>query len=204
MKDKTYEQLKYRLEIAIEARDKLNENFHKWMTFYYVANAAILVAITGFYTAKAQGDFSRTIFILSLCGILICIFWNLSCKGYYYWSKSWMNIIIHYEKKVFEKKVFEKGDFVYGSFSEKVAKSEDPFWYATQPGNISTPKLTMLFSLLSSIGWTLHTIYCIILVFELPLCSKSLYFVPIVAVLDFYFILPLIAESRKDGDHVLI
>ena len=44
--------LEKQYKIAIDARDKLNDNYHKWMTFYYIANGAILVAITTLYSKQ--------------------------------------------------------------------------------------------------------------------------------------------------------
>ena len=138
---------------AIDARDKLNDNYHKWMTYYYVANAAILVSITTLY---GKCNTSGVIFFLSLLGLLICILWNLSCKGYYYWSKSWIDIIINLEKKVTND---EQDKFVYGSFSQNVVGLEKHSWHPIKPANISTPKLTLLFSFVSIISWTVVLVY---------------------------------------------
>ena len=108
------------------------------MTFYYVANGAVLVAIT---TLFSKQGLDKGIFLLSLIGVLICIIWNLSCKGYYYWSNSWINLIIELEKKV-----FDKDNLVYGAFSKNIAVNEKPTWHILEPKNISTPKLTLIFS----------------------------------------------------------
>lgn len=76
-KDRLYEQYK----LAINSRDKLTDNYHKWMTFYYVAGSAILIAITTLYNKDSE---NQGLLFLSLLGLFICILWNLSCKGYYH------------------------------------------------------------------------------------------------------------------------
>ncbi len=74
--------LERQYKTAIDARDKLNDNYHKWMTFYYVANGAILVAITTLFSQHCELD--SGVFVLSLLGLLTCIIGIYSCKGYYY------------------------------------------------------------------------------------------------------------------------
>ena len=184
-------------KIAIEARDKLNDNYHKWMTFYYVANGAVLVAITTLFSKQGQ---DKGIFILSLIGVLICIIWNLSCKGYYYWSNSWINLIIELEKKVFDEE-----NLVYGAFSEKVAVNEKSTWYILEPNNISTPKLTLLFSFTSIVCWTVYAIYLFFIQFnEISTLWKILISILVLLTIIFSYIkLPILVKSRKDNQHKL-
>ncbi len=73
------QEIELQYKYAVDARDKLNDNYHKWMTYYYVANAAILVAITTLFT-KVPDD--KGILPLSLIGVFVCTLWHLSCKGY--------------------------------------------------------------------------------------------------------------------------
>ena len=187
-------------KIAIDARDKLNDNYHKWMTFYYVANGAILVAITSLFT-KCQSD--QAILIFSLIGIFICILWNLSCKGYYYWSNSWINIIIDLEKK-FTKE--DKTLFVYSAFSQNVVDKETNTWLPLKPANISTPKLTLLFSFFSIISWTIFSVYEFLTQYSsLYLCCRiTLSTALIITVLAIYLALPRFVKSRLDEKHTLV
>lgn len=182
--------LKEQYKLAIDARDKLNDNYHKWMTFYYVANAAILVAITQLFK---EGKLNLGIQILSILGIIICIFWNLSCKGYYYWSKSWIEIIQKLEKKYIEDNT-ELG--VYSAFSENVESSTSPF----KQGNISTPKLTLLFSAIAISGWILFSIYVFsVLFYCLPNFYKFIFsfiFIGIMAM--FYFFIQRFVKSIEE------
>jgi cell division protein FtsW (lipid II flippase) len=185
-------------KIAIDARDKLNENYHKWMTFYYVANGAILVAIT---TLSSKQVLDKGIFILSLIGVLICMIWNLSCKGYYYWSHSWINLIIELEKKVFINE-----DLVYGAFSKKIADDEKPSWYPMEPNNISPPKLTLIFSFISFLSWTVYSIYSYNIQFqEYSILIKTIISILIcLTIIACYIGIPKLVKSRQYGKHKLV
>ncbi len=185
-------------KIAIEARDKLNDNYHKWMTFFYLANGAILVAITTLFSKQGQDE---GIFLLSLIGVLICMIWNLSCKGYYYWSNSWINLIIELEHKVFGEE-----NLVYGAFSKKIAMNEKPSWHILEPNNISTPKLTLIFSFISFTCWTIYSIYSFFLQYqEISIWQKIIISILIILTIIFsYLELPKIVKSRKDEQHKLI
>ncbi len=131
-------------KLAINARDKLNENYHKWMTFYYVANGAILVAVT---TLVKDCNFFAILF-LSVIGTMISIFWHLSCKGYYYWSNNWIDIIMAHERVLLKDREDELIG-VYSIFSKKVDdKKKNSFYNTMGYANVSTPKLTLIFSFL--------------------------------------------------------
>ncbi len=185
-------------KLAIDARERLNDNYHKWMTFYYVANGAILVAIT---TLSSKSENDKGIFTLALIGIFICILWNLSCKGYYYWSNSWIDIILRLEKKVIE----EEANMVYSVFSKKVVEGEKYSSLPIHPANISTPKLTLIFSFFSMCSWTAFSIYQFLKTFQSTCnCNKGIAIgAIIVSVLLTYLILPTFVKSRRDG-HILI
>lgn len=195
------ELIRVQYKLAIDARDKLTDNYHKWMTYYYVANGAILVAITTLFN-KAPTD--RAILFLSLIGIIICFLWNLSCKGYYYWSKSWINIIYRFEKNII------KGDdelAVYTAFSKDVAKNADSVLIPNKPANISTPKLTLLFSFFGIISWTIFSIY--IFISNFPICEMRckllITILSLIILLILYFIiLPIWTKSRDENTHVLV
>lgn len=192
--------LERQYKIAIDARDKLNDNYHKWMTFYYVANGAVLVAITSLFS---KSENNHGIFLFSLIGIFICILWNLSCKGYYYWSNSWINIIIDLEKRV-------TGDdetlFVYSAFSKNVVDKETYSWFPLKSANISTPKLTLLFSFFSIIGWTTFSVYEFLTQYSyLCLCCKvTISAVMIIAVIVTILALPKLVKSRQNDKHTLV
>lgn len=139
---------------AIEARDKLNENYHRWMTFYYVALGSILVTIVTLITADKSQDFTMIKLGLSVLATFISLVWHLSCKGYNYWSNSWMQIIKRLELRV----INGKREFaVYTDFSKTVIADEKHSIYPTKSGNISTPKLTLIVSFCSIIIWAIFS-----------------------------------------------
>ncbi len=146
MKDELFDYYK----LAIDARDKLNENYHKWMTFYYVANGTILVAVM---RLLIDSNF-LVICFLSIIGAIISLFWHLSCKGYYYWSNNWIDIIQAHERKLLKNREDELIG-VYSIFSKKVDNEEKKnYRYGVKDyANVSTPKLTLIFSFLSIVVW---------------------------------------------------
>ncbi len=116
---------------AIDARDKHNENYHRWIPFYYVANGAILVAVT---TLFGKSNLARmpdcTLLILGGLGVLTCMYWNLTCRGYYYWSLSWIGIIMYLERQIFKG---EEYSMPYGVFSKSVALNNFTYLNSTYP-----------------------------------------------------------------------
>ena len=193
------ELLERQYQRAIEARDELNNNYHKWMTFYYVANGAILVAITALYSKISE---SISILFLAIMGVVVCILWNFSCKGYYYWSNSWIKIIKILEKKVTSE---NKDYFVYLAFSKQIIEEgkKTVSMYPYVAANISTPKLTLRFSFFSVICWTLFSFYNIWIQFpqfyfccKLMLCSILL-----LAIICCYSEIPKYVVSRMDEHH---
>jgi hypothetical protein len=131
-------------KLAITARNIHYENYEKWMTFYYVSVGAILVA---YYQIKPDIFFNC---LLSLIGFLVSAFWHLSCKGFKFWTDNWIMIIWKYEKE-FQNR-FPNTE-VYSIFSNEVydKQSSSPF----KGADISTPKVTLLFSFLVSWIWQL-------------------------------------------------
>ncbi len=192
-------------KLAIDARDKLNENYHKWMTFYYVANGAILVAVT---TLEKQANNFLPILFLSIVGTIISLFWHLSCKGYYYWSKSWINIIKAHERKLLQGKENELIG-VYSILSKDIHDKEEVnrMYGITDYKNISTPKLTLIFSFISIVCWFILGIVMFFCYYQdLSLCCKifiSLSY--LIICISLYIILPKFAQSKmNDEDFELI
>lgn len=218
--------LESQYKLAIAARDKLKEDFHRWMTYYYVANAAILVAITSLYK-NAEASYQQTkivndvakattvthvtkvvqqdpaILLLSVLGIFVCILWNLSCKGYSFWSNSWIEIIIGLERRV------TKGDWrlgVYSVFSKDVHDKHNNVIKPNEPANISTPKLTMLFSYCSMICWIAYSSWTFFHLSSWPGTIKIVIELVALAFISVVYIkcLPHFAKSKVGDLHKLI
>ncbi len=187
----------YRL--AVESRQNLNNNYHKWMTYYYVANGAVLIAVTSLFNDSKFG-----ILFLSIVGLVISILWNLSCKGYYYWSKSWIHIILRLEKELIQNRT-ELG--VFTIFSKSVAKNEDRVIIPNKPANISTPKLTLLFSFFVILCWIAFGLYIFFTQdFECNLNYKVLIVVLslILLIILYMVLLPKWTKSRDENSHILV
>lgn len=180
-------------KLAIDARDRLNENYHKWMTFYYLAMGSILVAVTN------KLDDSVYLLVFSVIGIVISILWNLSCKGYYYWSKSWIELIIKHEKELMSESRITVG--VYSTFSHSVHNNIKPILYPNSYANISTPKLTLIFSYFSILSWLVYFVYLWINISsEFHICSRCLipFFFLAFILLTYTYLFPKYAKSRNN------
>lgn len=129
-------------KLAISARNFHFDHFNKWMTYYYVAVAAIFV---GFYNIK-DDNYQIKIGLLSL-GLLVSILWHLSCKGYYFWVKNWLDIVLKLENQLQEEQK------IYSLFSKRVKDKNDNLLIPTQSANISTSKITLLLSFVVSTTW---------------------------------------------------
>jgi hypothetical protein len=193
-------------KLAIDARDKLNGNYHKWMSFYYVAIGAVLLALT---TVVSQTDtkYSLLILSLSLLGFLISTFWHLSCKGYYYWLKSCMAVIKYHEQQLLRNEEF-RFPGVYTVFSKEVNEKKFNICIPTDYANISTPKLTLIFSFCTMLCWLIASIY---LYFENFTCQNiSCPFLLIsiagtvvflgVIVVSYKFLVPKYLVSKQDEE----
>lgn len=191
-------------KLAIEARDKLNENYHKWMTFYYVANGAVLVSVVSLITSTEVIE-KTGILILSVIGIFISMFWHLSCKGYYYyyWSKSWIEIIIKLENELINSS-HEKDIGVYSVFSKKVFEEKGNIFQPNSFANISTPKLTLIFSFITIVSWLIYSLNILFVNFEcLNIACKIVIsgLIILLMVIFYGILLPKWAKSiEKDDD----
>jgi hypothetical protein len=135
---KAFDSYKY----TVQARNFHYDNFSKWMTYYYVAVAAVFVA---YYSYNSNDIISTLIVTL---GCFISILWHLSCKGYYFWIKNWTDLINRLEYQ--NKNEFEK---VYSIFSKQVKENNNVLINPIQSANISTSKVTLILSFGISIFW---------------------------------------------------
>lgn len=120
---------------TVQARNFHYDNFSKWMTYYYVAVAAVFVT---FYSYKSEDIISLLIVGL---GCFISILWHLSCKGYYFWIKNWTDLINRLENQNSEE--LEK---VYSVFSKNIKEKKNNLLSPIQSANVSTSKVTLILS----------------------------------------------------------
>ena len=107
--------------IAVEAKHKLKDNYHQWMTFYYVANSAILIALSYLYKSNTT---EPGILLLALIGTLVCMLWNLACKAYLYHAQHWRFVVNRLERAL----ILGNDEFsVFSKFTTEVEK-ENSYW----------------------------------------------------------------------------
>lgn len=169
------------------------------MSFYYVANGALLVAITTLYSKTPISVQPSTIGVAALTslGILTSMIWNLSCKGYYHWSLSWMDIIMYLERKLAKN---DKDLMIYNTFSSNVT---DNSFIPTKPANISTPKLTLFFSAACIVCWAIFGFI------QICPCQTSIYcsLLELIGVLVGIYIVHVVLAKRlksRTDSHIMV
>jgi len=149
----------FRFESLVRARDNLNTIFHLWSTFFSVAIGALFV---GYYTmANNTGISNIEIIVVTLVGYFVSLIWHWSCKGYYWWIKNWINLVINCEQNL------PPRSSIYSCFFNKY--DEGDYYNPIKPANISTGKLLGLFSFLVTVVWGFFVLYNIL---------KKLFFIP--------------------------
>lgn len=175
------EQTRYNL--IVNARNFHYENFNKWMTYYYVAVAAIFV---GFYSIEDSNNTSK--FWLLAVGYIVSVLWHLSCKGYYFWIKYWTAQLLKME---------ESNNYaVYSVFSESVKKKDNKLLNPFQSANISTSKVTLLFSFSIAVTWLfliLNNLF--VLCTNKPIDYLLHIFLSLIVTLTVIFLLGLLLKS---------
>lgn len=140
-----------RYKILVAARNFHYDNFNKWLTYFYVANAALFVGFIQLTTADSEKlSFDKNIAIYGiLClgwiaGILL--YW--SSKGYYYWNINFIMLVNHYEKDLLK---WDKSERVYSMFANK--REQNNFGSPFSGANFSTSKIAILFAYIIVTSW---------------------------------------------------
>jgi hypothetical protein len=155
-KDKEkYDDLFERYKILVNARNFHYENFNKWLTYFYVANAAIFVGYIQILTSDKNNleYLNLPVLILGLIAGLL-LYW--SSKGYYYWNINFIMLVNHYEKNLLK---WNKKERIYSMFANKVEQNnfKSPFSGA----NFSTSKIAILFAFIIVSTWGTLLVYTI-------------------------------------------
>ena len=139
----------------IEARNFHYENLNKWLTFFYVAIAAIFAGFCTLHTHAASIKL-ELIVMMALYLISICAY--LSCKGYYYWETNWIMLVHRFERKYFVEEDPEMR--VYSVMVNKIANNciSDP----TKGANVSTTKVALVVTWLLAMLWGALSVYLVI------------------------------------------
>lgn len=169
-------------EYAINARNELKKDYNTWMNFFYIANAAILVAISSIK------DNSNAMLFLALIGLLLAIGWFLSLRGYRYWLDNWTKILILREREYFRE------ECVYGVFAEET--KETNIFNPIGMNNISTPKVLQCVSIVVIVSWILFIGYIICSKVDFTGCTALVIGVIILSIIFLYVIVSKVLASN--------
>ncbi len=142
----------------INARNFHYENLNRWLSFFYIAIAAIFA---GFCTLQSSeipvSHILEIVIIAVLYMISLCAY--LSGKGYYYWENQWIILLQNFEKKHFKDN--DKDQRIYSVFANK--ELLDNTVHPVSGANFSTTKVALLMTLLLTILWGAMLIYWIVI-----------------------------------------
>lgn len=139
-------------EKAIEGRNFHYQNYNTWVNYYSIFNGALFV---GYYSLK-DGDLLKIIIVL--LGFVTAICWHLTVKGHYNWMISWINIVHEYENKLSELSDNEENYYVYNVYT----RPKKDFYNE----NLSTQKMTSIFTFVVCISWGILLTYALTKILE--------------------------------------
>lgn len=139
-------------EKAIEGRNFHYQNYNTWVNYYSIFNGALFV---GYYSLK-DGDLLKIIIVL--LGFVTAICWHLTVKGHYNWMISWINIVHEYENKLSELSDNEENYYVYNVYT----RPKKDFYNK----NLSTQKMTSIFTFVVCISWGILLTYALTKILE--------------------------------------
>ena len=136
-------------EKAIEGRNFHYQNYNTWVNYYAIFTGALFV---GYYSIIGKGN-AFCSYLIVVLGCITSIAWHLTVKGHYHWMLSWIKVVQSYEKKLAKilKKSGQKGWYVYTVYS-----NHDCNGYHK---NISSQKLTSIFTLIVCIAWVVLLLF---------------------------------------------
>ena len=138
-------------EKAIEGRNSHYSNYNTWSNYYAIFNGALFV---GYYNTigKTCEVLTWLSLVIVFVGLLTSICWHQTVKGHYHWMLSWIKIVHTYENELarISKNNHQKEYRVYSVYFET---DEDKYQQ-----NISTQKLTSLFTLFIDFAWSILTV----------------------------------------------
>ncbi len=140
-----------RYKLLVAARNFHYDNFNKWLTYFYVANAAIFVGyiqLMGKSKEEFMFDPDRSSLAILLLGWFAGLLLHWSSKGYYYWNINFIMLVNHYEKNIFKWNPKER---IYSAMADKSIQND--FLNPISGANYSTSKIAILFSFIIAVAW---------------------------------------------------
>lgn len=135
-------------KIMVAARNFHYENFNKWLTYFYVANAAIFVGYIQVLSSDRLSDITHLELPILVLGFIAGLLFYWSSKGYYYWNINFINLVNHYEKNVLE---LPKKERIYSVFANK--KLQNNYSSPISGANISSSKTAIFFAFIVALSW---------------------------------------------------
>lgn len=136
-----------RYDYLIKARNFHYDNYNKWMTYFYVAIAALFV---GYCTLETSTNNNKTDSesLIILLGYVVSLLWYWSSKGYYYWNINFITLVNECEKKDLDLTSDRRVYFVFANM-----ETQNNYFSPISGANISTSKIAILFAFIISIVW---------------------------------------------------
>ncbi|WP_157499427.1 RipA family octameric membrane protein [Flavobacterium beibuense] len=146
--------LKERYEILIRARNFHYENFNKWMAYFYVIIASIILGFSYIISKneKYSTDYEDELILLGIAGFTVSLFWYWANKGYYYWNINFITLVNHYEKNLLK---FKEHERIYFVFANKSVQNN--YFSPLSGANISTSKISIFLSYLFTLAFGSYT-----------------------------------------------
>lgn len=151
---------------VIDVRDKLIANYTTWVNFYYVILTAVYFGYGFVINSNEKSEIRNFTPILSFLGFYVSLVWNLSCRGYNYYSNHFMLVIKDLEKELLKECNSNEKHQVFNRFSTKIAMSEKKGLFSWKYANVSTPKLNIVTT------WVALLITYFIFIHELVQCFE--------------------------------
>jgi len=146
-----------RYKILVAARNFHYNNFNKWLTYFYVANAGIFLGYLQVYPIASSPKIDLIPYLILMLGYFAGLLLYWSSKGYYYWNINFIMLINHYEKTLLG---WEKNERIYSVFAN--TKVENKYHSPRHGGNYSTSKIAIVFAFIIAISWGAALTYSVI------------------------------------------
>ena len=147
-KKKKNKELFEKYKILVAARNFHYENFNKWLTYFYVANAAIFVGYIQMISSPQFENLSNFQFPVLTLGFIAGLLLYWSSKGYYYWNINFIMLVNHYEKTLLK---WKKKERIYSMFANK--DEQNNYISPISGANFSTSKIAILFAFILATSW---------------------------------------------------
>lgn len=178
--------LEKRYEILINARNFHYENFNKWMSYFYVMIASVILGFSYIITKSNTYDveYKNELIFLALIGFSISLLWYWANKGYYYWNINFITLVNHYEKNLLN---FKESERIYFVFANK--DSQNDYLNPIGGANISTSKISILLSYLFTIFFGTYASFNFLK--DCILCREILFIISLIIPIFFIVILSI-------------